>query len=129
MKEDMTLAEFLAALIDDDDDVEFYEDAEEDAEPEPEEMCEDAPMAGVMSDMGVLNDPRDMVDRIIANPPATIIFWKNGDKTVVRCSPDDKYDIEKGIAVAFMKYMFGNGGKFNELFHDLKGETGVVYGN
>lgn len=83
--------------------------------------------AGCWTPCGAVKDPRMIVDKIIANPPATIVFWKNGDKTVVKCSPDDEFDIEKGVAVAFLKYMFGNTGKFNELFRDLKGDIGVVY--
>lgn len=83
--------------------------------------------AGCWTPCGAVKDPRMIVDKIIANPPATIVFWKNGDKTVVKCSPDDEFDIEKGVAVAFMKYMFGNTGKFNELFRDLKDGIGVVY--
>lgn len=83
--------------------------------------------AGCWTPCGTIKDPRMIVDKIIANPPATIVFWKNGDKTVVKCSPDDEFDIEKGVAVAFLKYMFGNTGKFNELFRDLKDDIGVVY--
>ena len=83
--------------------------------------------AGCWTPCGAIKDPRMIVDKIIANPPATIVFWKNGDKTVVKCSPDDEFDIEKGVAVAFLKYMFGNTGKFNELFRNLKDDIGVVY--
>lgn len=83
--------------------------------------------AGCLTPCGAVKDPRMIVDKIIANPPATIVFWKNGDKTVVKCSPDDEFDIEKGVAVAFLKYMFGNTGRFNELFRDLKDDIGVVY--
>lgn len=86
-----------------------------------------AAKAGCMTPNGIVTDPRELVDKIISNPPATIVFWKNGDKTVVRCSKDDAYDVEKGVAVAFLKYMFGNTGRFNEMFHEFKEGTGTVW--
>jgi hypothetical protein len=55
-------------------------------------------------------DPRlsEFIDKIIAQDTATIIFWKDGTKTSVKCGKEDKYDYEKGIAMATLKYMFGN---------------------
>lgn len=37
------------------------------------------------------------------NGPATIIFWLDGDKTVVKCQPGDQDDIEKGVIMALVK--------------------------
>lgn len=37
------------------------------------------------------------------NGPATIIFWLNGEKTVVQCRPGDQDDIEKGVIMALVK--------------------------
>ena len=45
------------------------------------------------------------IDRIISQPPATIIFWGNGDKTVVKTEPDDEYDLEKGILYGILKHV------------------------
>ncbi|MBQ8218467.1 MAG: hypothetical protein IJZ79_01845 [Bacilli bacterium] len=51
----------------------------------------------------------DFVDRIISQDTATVIFWKDGTSTRVKCSADEgSYDYEKGIAMAVMKYVFGN---------------------
>lgn len=36
--------------------------------------------------------------------PATIVFWKDGDKTVAKCGPDDVWDEEKGLLVAMVKH-------------------------
>lgn len=46
------------------------------------------------------------VRRIVANGPAVIVFWKNGDKTVVKCHGED-FDIEKGVAMALAKRVWG----------------------
>lgn len=37
------------------------------------------------------------------NPPATIVFWSDGTKTVVKCQANDKFDAEKGLAMAISK--------------------------
>lgn len=46
--------------------------------------------------------------KIIFNPPATIVVWKDGSKTVVKCDNKDKFDREKGVALCFMKKALGN---------------------
>lgn len=37
------------------------------------------------------------------NGPATIIFWLDGEKTIVKCQPGDQDDIEKGVIMALVK--------------------------
>ena len=37
---------------------------------------------------------------VIYNDPATIVFWEDGTKTVVKCK-NEKFDPEKGLAMAF----------------------------
>lgn len=41
--------------------------------------------------------------KVIFNPPATIVIWEDGEKTVVKCMKGDDYDAEKGLALCFMK--------------------------
>lgn len=55
------------------------------------------------------------VDNIIINPPATIVKWADGTKTIVKCQNDEGYDAEKGIALCFMKKMCGNTSNYNEI--------------
>lgn len=55
------------------------------------------------------------VDNIIINPPATIVKWDDGTKTVVKCQNDEVYDAEKGIALCFMKKMCNNKSSYNEI--------------
>ncbi len=47
------------------------------------------------------------IDRVIYNDPATIIIWKDGSKTVVKCMEGDEYDPEKGFAMAYLKKVLG----------------------
>ena len=48
------------------------------------------------------------VKRVIVNKPATIVFWSDGTKTICKCAEGDTFDAEKGIAMCFMKKIFGN---------------------
>lgn len=53
---------------------------------------------------------------VIFNDPATIILWKDGTKTVVKCQPDDIYSEEMGLALCIAKKALGNKGNFNNVF-------------
>lgn len=58
--------------------------------------------------------------RIIFNPPATIVYWKNGTRTVVKCDPNDKYDPMTGVLLCFLKKQYGNSSrKLNDILNDL----------
>lgn len=64
-----------------------------------------------------LNFPLDNipeVKKVIFNDPATIVYWKDGTKTVVKCQEGDDFDPEKGFAMAFLKKCWGNKGNFND---------------
>lgn len=54
------------------------------------------------------------IDKVIFNDPATIIFWKDGTKTVVKCHDRDYFDKEKGFAMACLKKVLGNCGHYYE---------------
>lgn len=55
------------------------------------------------------------IKSVIYNDPATIIFWEDGTKTVVKCK-NEKFDPEKGLAMAFLKKMLGNKGNYYNIF-------------
>lgn len=46
------------------------------------------------------------IEKVIFNNPATIVFWKDGSKTVVKCE-EDRFDPEKGLAMAIAKHFLG----------------------
>ena len=58
--------------------------------------------------------PIPEIKNIIFNPPATIVFWNDNTKTVVKCQNDEAFDPEKGITMAFFKKMHGNKGHYFE---------------
>lgn len=56
------------------------------------------------------------IKNVIFNDPATIVFWADGTKTVVKAQGDDTFDPEKGLAMAISKKALGNKGNYcNEL--------------
>lgn len=81
--------------------------------------------------------------QVIFNPPATIVFWDDGSKTVVKCQDlgeteklcqcffnlskamageriyqSEPFDKEKGLAMAFCKKMLGNKSGYYNMFKD-----------
>nr|DAM62941.1 MAG TPA: Mor transcription activator family [Caudoviricetes sp.] len=47
------------------------------------------------------------VVRVIFNPPATIVFWMDGSKTVVKCAKGEKFDPYTGFCYAYTERYFG----------------------
>lgn len=52
------------------------------------------------------------IKNVIFNEPATIVFWNDGTKTVVKAGEGEPYDKEKGLAMAIAKKFFGNKGSY-----------------
>lgn len=63
----------------------------------------------------VLTDVSLEIENVIFNGPATIVFWSDGTKTVVKCN-NDLYDKEKGLAMAIVKKFLGNEGNYYNVF-------------
>lgn len=51
---------------------------------------------------------------VIFSGPATIVQWKDGTKTVVKCSKGENFDHEKGLVMAITKKALGNKGNYYE---------------
>ena len=58
----------------------------------------------------------NMIKNVIFSDPATIIFWEDGTKTVVKTQDGEKYDKEKGFAMAVCKKVFGNERDYYHVF-------------
>ena len=56
------------------------------------------------------------IEKVIFHEPATIVYWSNGTKTVVKCSEDDCFDPEKGLAMAICKRFLGD--KYKDIFKE-----------
>ena len=60
-------------------------------------------------------DIRRFIKKVKFNPPATIVFWTDNTKTVVKCNGED-YDPEKGLAMCICKKVLGDKGNYYEIF-------------
>lgn len=72
-----------------------------------------------------IHERKMKIDKVIFNKPATIVFWKDGTKTVVKAD-GEKFDPEKGLAMAISKKAYGNKGNYYDVFRkwikgDIKG--------
>ena len=56
------------------------------------------------------------VKQVIFHDPATIVYWTDGTRTVVKCQDGDVYDPEKGLAMAISKKALGNKVNYREVF-------------
>lgn len=46
--------------------------------------------------------------KVIFNPPATVVLWEDGTKTVVKCDKEEEFNETTGIALCYMKKALGN---------------------
>lgn len=59
-------------------------------------------------------DPKN-IKKVIFNPPATIVIFKDDTKVVVKTSDKEHYDPEKGFLMAMARIMFESRAEFNRL--------------
>ena len=58
------------------------------------------------------------IENVIFNDPCTIVFWSDGDKTIVKCNSED-FNKEKGLAMAITKKLLGTNkskSNYNDIF-------------
>ena len=54
------------------------------------------------------------IDKVLFNPPATIVFWLDGTKTVVKCKEGEEFSEWAGIALCLAKKLYGP--NFHKIF-------------
>ncbi len=73
---------------------------------------------GLNSALRDVRNKQDLIKNVISNNPATIVYWADGTKTVVKAH-NEKFDPEKGLAMAICKRFLGSnksGSNFNDIF-------------
>ena len=70
--------------------------------------------------------------KVIYNDPATIAFWSDGTKTIVKAQSGDIFDPEKGLAMVIAKKACGNKGNYYNGFKkwlpkDPVGNEEIIY--
>lgn len=63
------------------------------------------------------------IKRVIFNNPATIVLWDDDTKTIVKAE-NERFDPEKGLAMAITKKALGNEGNY---YNELKKYLGDDY--
>ena len=58
-------------------------------------------------------------ERVIFNPPATVVYWTDGTKTIVKCDNDD-FSEEFGFAMACVRKLYGTRNLFKRQYKDAK---------
>lgn len=81
--------------------------------------CEGKKTASAMSTAAIKD--------VIFAPPATIVYWSDGSKTVVKCSEKDVFDPEKGLAMAIAKRCGGNKGSYYKEIQTWVEKSGKKY--
>lgn len=62
------------------------------------------------------------LDRVVYAPPATIVYWLDGTKTVVKCCEKDEYSKTTGFMMCAIKKMCGND---TVTFHKMMKQEGA----
>ena len=65
---------------------------------------------------------RVKIKDVIFSDPATVVFWSDNTKTVVKTRGDEEYDKEKGLAMAIIKKITGNTRNYYEIFKEWCGD-------
>lgn len=71
--------------------------------------------------------PLPLPERVIFNDPATIVYWDDGTKTVVKCQPGDVFSAEAGLTTAMLKKYMGNDNTFNRVINEWLKRTGQYH--
>lgn len=60
-------------------------------------------------------DKRYKVKKILYHGPATIVYWADGEKTVVKCMESDTFDPMAGFCAALAKRVYGSTGAVKQI--------------
>lgn len=79
-------------------------------------LCDEMHMYNeVVSKLSTKIDLKRNIKNVLFKDPATIVFWNDGTKTVVKAD-NEPYDPEKGLAMAISKKVLGNNGSYYKEF-------------
>ena len=71
-------------------------------------------IGGKKFEIGTIASPKYLgvteigIDRIIYNEPATVVFWRDRTKTVVKCMEGEPFDKYAGFCAALAKKIYGS---------------------
>ena len=68
-------------------------------------------------EIGMSINLEDEIEKVTFNDPATIVFWKDGTKTVSKCHKGDTYNKETGLAMCIIRKLCNNR-NYNKVFEN-----------
>jgi hypothetical protein len=74
------------------------------------------PLNLILQNISDVSQPKN----IIFNDPATIVYWQDGTKTEVKTMDGDTFNEEYGVAMAYMKKIFGSSTGFKKIVAKYK---------
>ena len=78
------------------------------------QILENIRLKRMIDDLTKEDDIPSIIDKVIFNPPATIVFWLDGTKTVVKCKEGEEFSEWAGIALCLAKKLYGP--NFHKIF-------------
>lgn len=66
-------------------------------------------------------DPNN-IEKVIFNDPATVVIFKNGEKTIVKTMEGEEFNHEVGFLYAMAKHLFDSRGEFVRFIEKWKEE-------
>lgn len=60
------------------------------------------------------------IDHVKFNGPATIVFWKDGTKTVVKHDGKGRKDKRQAILYAFIRKIYGEGKPYHDILNEIE---------
>lgn len=60
------------------------------------------------------------IDHVKFNGPATIVFWKDGTKTVVKHDGKGRKDKRQAILYAFIRKIYGEGKPYHNILNEIE---------
>lgn len=63
-------------------------------------------------------DIKRKIKKVIFNDPATIVYWTDGSKTVVKTMPGDEFCPEYGLSMAICKKYFGSNSAYKRYVRE-----------
>ena len=60
------------------------------------------------------------IDHVKFNGPATIVFWKDGTKTVVKHDGKGRKDKRLAILYAFIRKIYGEGKPYHNILNEIE---------
>ncbi len=75
----------------------------------------------ILNDVTVTNNfigvSEESIEKVIFNPPATVVYFKDGSKVVVKTTEDDVFNPEVGLAMAIVKRIFGSRSNYKKFIN------------